>query len=143
MEQKDLKKKFGLWIRPSILEEARRLSQTHEADCRSVSEYLGEAIEFYNGYIASERNKNYFGRVIISTLKAIVSESNTQINRMIFKLAVELAVTMNIVACVNDIDPESVKNVRRACIQEVKKSNGGFCLEDAIAWQRGDEEDDT
>ena len=142
MEQKDLKKKFGLWIRPSILEEARRLSQTDEADCRSVSEYIGEAIEFYNGYIASERNKNYFGRVIISTLKAIVSESNTQINRMIFKLAVELAVTMNIVACVNDIDLESVKNVRRACIQEVKKSNGGFRLEDAIAWQRG-EEDDT
>ena len=143
MEQKDLKKKFGLWIRPSILEEARRLSQTDEADCRSVSEYIGEAIEFYNGYIASKRNKNYFGRVIISTLKAIVSESNTQINRIIFKLAVELAVTMHIVACVNDIDPESVKNVRRACIQEVKKSNGGFRLEDAIAWQRGDEEDDT
>ena len=143
MEEKNLKRKFALWIRPSILEEARRLSQTDEADCRSVSEYIGEAIEFYNGYIASERNKNYFGRVIISTLKAIVSESNTQINRMIFKLAVELAVTMNIVACVYDIDPESVKNVRTACIQEVKKSNGGFRLEDAIAWQRGDEEDDT
>ena len=142
MEQKDLKKKFGLWIRPSILEEARRLSQTDEADCRSVSEYIGEAIEFYNGYIASDRNKNYFGRVIISSLKAIVSESNTQINRMIFKLAVELAVTMNIVACVNDIDPESVKNVRTACIQEVKRSNGSFRFEDAIAWQRG-EEDDT
>ena len=143
MEEKNLKRKFALWIRPSVLEEARRLSQTDEANCRSVSEYIGEALDFYNGYIASKRNIDYFGRAIVSTMNAIIAESNTKINRMIFKLAVELAVTMNIVACVNDIDPESVKNVRRACIQEVKKSNGGFRLEDAIAWQRGDEEDDT
>ena len=143
MKEKNLKRKFALWIRPSILEEARRLSQTDEADCHSVSEYIGEALDFYNGYIASERNMDYFGRAIVSTMNAIIAESNTKINRMIFKLAVELAVTMNIVACVNDIDPESVKNVRRACVQEVKKSNGGFRLEDAIAWQRGDEEDDT
>ena len=62
--------------------------------------------------------------------------------RMIFKLAVELAVMMNVVAANNNIDPVSLERLRGECVKEVKRLNGSFSFDDAVNWQKGWEEND-
>lgn len=57
---------------------------------------------------------------------------------MIFKLAVELAMAMNVVAASSQINPEDLHKLRKECINEVKRSNGSFQFEDAMEWQKGD-----
>ena len=52
----------------------------------------------------------------------VKAEVNYRISRMIFKVAVELAMTMNIIAATNDIDETSLSRLRGECIKEVKKS---------------------
>ncbi|MFQ7155876.1 MAG: hypothetical protein ACLRQR_03935, partial [Merdimonas faecis] len=47
---------------------------------------------FYAGYLSAEDNKTYLPNIVTSTLKSIVAESDHRQNRMIFKMAVELAV---------------------------------------------------
>ena len=54
-----------------------------------------------------------------------------------FKLAVEMAMMMNLIAASQDIDETSLARLRGECIKEVKRLNGNFKLEDAYEWQRG------
>ena len=56
-------------------------------------------------------------------------------DKMIFKLAVELAMLMNVVAASSEIDEISLTRLRGECVQEVKRLNGNFRFEDAVEWQ--------
>ena len=80
--------------------------------------------------------------ICTSTLKSIVAESDHRQNRMIFKLAVEMAVMMNVVAANNNIDPVSLERLRGECVKEVKRLNGSFSFDDAVSWQKGWEENE-
>ena len=70
-------------------------------------------------------------------MKSIVAESDNRISRLLFKLAVELAVTMNVVAATNEIDKESLDRLRGECVKELKRLNGNFTFDDAADWQKG------
>ena len=62
MAEKDLKRKFALWIRPSLLEEVDSL---YESDnCASRSEFMEKALRFYMGYLSSQKNQDYLAHVI-------------------------------------------------------------------------------
>ena len=66
--------------------------------------------------------------MVTSTLKSIVAESDNRMSRLIFKLAVELAMTMNIIASSQDIDKMTLTKLRGECVKEVKRLNGSFPL---------------
>ena len=68
-------------------------------------------------------------------MKSIVSESDNRQSKMIFKLAVELAMLMNVVAASSEIDEISLARLRGECVQEVKRLNGNFSFENAVEWQ--------
>jgi len=113
--RKELKRKFALWARDSTLERTK---------------------EWY--YLSSNYNQEYLPEVITSTLKGIVKESENKTSRMLFKLAVELAVTMNVIASDSDIDKLTLEKLRGSCVKEVKSLNGSFSFNDALEWQRGE-----
>ena len=136
MEEKEPKRKFALWVKESSLD---LVEQYYKKDnCSSRSEYIEKAILFYTGYLSSNQNSSYLPNILVSTLKGIVAESDNKINRMLFKLTVELAIAMNVVAASSQINPEDLYKLRKECINEVKRSNGSFQFEDAMEWQKGD-----
>lgn len=136
MEEKEPKRKFALWVKESSLD---LVEQYYKKDnCSSRSEYIEKAILFYTGYLSSNQNSSYLPNILVSTLKGIVAESDNKINRMLFKLTVELAIAMNVVAASSQINPEDLHKLRKECINEVKRSNGSFQFEDAMEWQKGD-----
>ena len=132
------KKKFLLWAFPSTLDLVK--NNYKKAHCRSQSEFIERAIQYYVGYINADDDTSYLPNAVLSNLRAIVRDSDTRIGRVLFKLAVEMSVLMNIVAAQYDIDPLTLSRLRGACVGEVKRINGGLKMEDAVAWQRGDEE---
>lgn len=129
------KRKFPLWARPETLDKVERVYR--EDNCRSRSEFIEKAIEFYYGYLTSEDKKSYLPSVVTSTLKSIIAESDNRQNRMLFKLAVELAIVQNLTAATQEIDPLSLERLRGECVKEVKRLNGSFSFEDALDWQKG------
>lgn len=133
--KKEPKRKFALWIKESSLDLVKKLYR--EDNCSSQSEFIEKAILFYAGYLSTEDNKSYLPNVVTSTLKGIVAESDNRQNRMMFKLAVEMAVMMNVVASMQDIDKISLERLRGECVKEVKRLNGSFSFEDALEWQKG------
>ena len=134
MAEKDLKRKFALWIRPSLLEEVDSL---YESDnCASRSEFMEKALRFYMGYLSSQKNQDYLAHVIPATVKGIVDESSNRMGRLLFKMAVELAVIENILAAVCEVDRQELKRLRGQCVEEIKSTNGMISFEQALQWQK-------
>ena len=127
------KKKATMWFIPATFE---LVDNNYKKDgCRSKSQYIERAIEYYTGHVNAQRDTSYLPNAILSNLKAIVDLSDMNQNRVIFKLAVELAMVENILAAVYEIDPDEVEKLRGDCVQVVKRTYGGFKFEDAAKWQ--------
>ena len=127
--------KFALYLYPETMERVRELYR--QDDCISRSEFIEKAVRFYVGYLTAEDPSNYLPNLFLSNMRSIASESNSRTNRMLFKLAVEQAMMMNVLAANYDIAPETLARLRGSCVQEVKRLNGTFSLEDAVDWQKG------
>ena len=134
MAEKDLKRKFALWIRPSLLEEVDSLYQ--KDNCASRSEFMEKALQFYIGYLTCNHAQDYLAQVIPSTVKGIVDEGSNRMGRLLFKMAVEQAVTSNILAAVCEVDHQELERLRNQCIQQIRKTNGMISFDEALRWQK-------
>ena len=133
-ENQEVKRRFQLWVMPSTLELA---DQYYRSDnCASRSEFIEKAIQFYAGYVSSQQNQDYLARVIPATVKGIVDESSNRMGRLLFKMAVELAVIENILAAVCEVDRQELKRLRGQCGEEIKRTNGMISFEQALQWQK-------
>ena len=127
------KYKFALWLNPDTLAKVKELYR--QDDCRSKSEFIEKSIRFYIGCLTAEDGASYLPNAFLSNMKSIVSESDNRQSKMMFKLAVELAMLMNVVAASSEIDEISLARLRGECVQEIKRLNGNFRFEDAVEWQ--------
>lgn len=133
-EEKDGKRKFALYIRESTLAEVRKWYPLD--GCTSQSEFIEKAVQFYIGFISSQNGSDYLPKIIISTLKGIVNESDNRIGRILFKMAVEQAITMNVVAATCGISRDQLEKLRGTCVSQVKRTNGSYSFEDAYDLQK-------
>ena len=125
--------KFSLWLSPETMKTVNELYQ--ENDCKSRSEFIEKAIRLYVGYLIADDKSNLLPNIFLSNMRGIVSESDSKISRLLFKIAVEMSMMMNLLAFEYDIDPDALQRLRGNCISEVKKINGSISLEDAVEWQ--------
>lgn len=132
---KNGRRKFALWIKQSVLDQAAEWYR--KDNCSSQSEFIEKAILFYAGYLTANNAQEYISKNITSTLRGMLNESESRISRMLFKLTVELAMTMNIVAATHNITQSQLRELRATCVNEVKRTNGTYCLKDAVDMQKG------
>ena len=132
------KQKFPLWAKPETLQSVKEIYQSD--NCRSQSEFIEKAVLFYIGYLTADRPKSYLPNMFLSTMKSIVRESNNRMGRLLFKLAMELSMLLNVAASMWDIDKSELARLRGNCIEEVKRINGTISLDDAVDWQQGDDD---
>ena len=135
MEKPDKKVRFALYVNQSAL---NLVDENVEKDnCLSKSEFIENAIRFYVSYLSSNTNIPYLSTVVMSTMEALLKENTNRLSKLLFKLAVELAITMNVVAANQGVDKEVLNSLRGECIKEVKKTNGIFTFDEADSWQKG------
>ena len=127
------KRKFALWLHPETLEQVETAYK--KDDCRSKSEFIEKAVRFYLSYLAAEDDSSLLPNAFLSSMKSIVSESDNRISRLLFKLAVEMAVMSNILAAMDDVDDVTLSRLRGECVKAVKQINGAFTMENAVKWQ--------
>ena len=127
--------KFAAYLYPETLDKIKELYRGN--DCSSKSEFIEKAVRFYIGYLTAEDKSNYLPNMFLSNMRAIASESDNRVSRMLFKLAVEQAMMMNIMAANYDIEPGTLSRLRGSCVEEVKRLGGSFSMKDAVEWQNG------
>ncbi len=128
--------KFALRIMP----ETQQLVKDYYPldNCQNQSEFIEKAIHFYVGYISSKDGTEFLAPILVSALQSTVENMENHISRLLFKLAVEINMMMNVLASELDTSPDTLEQMRGRCIQEVKKTIGSITFTDAVRYQRGE-----
>lgn len=109
-------------------------------DCGVRNDFIERSIEFYSVYVSAQTHTDFLASVILESMSGIVKTSENRIARLLFKIAVEMAKLEQMLASINDMDEETMRRLHIRCVNEVKKINGIIKMEDAVRYQRGNDE---
>jgi len=129
------KKRTAVWLYPETIE---KMDSLLEGDnCKSRSEFIDKALNFYMGYLVSEDTTGYLSKILISAMQGIMKETENRNASNLFRLSVEMSMMMNILAAGLEINEEELHSLRGRCVQQVKKTRGKVSMEEAIKFQQG------
>lgn len=106
------------------------------SNCRSQNEFVEKALQFYCEYLTAQDTFCALPPVLLSAIRATVQASESRICRLLFKMAVEQDMTMNVLAAGMEIPQSQLDRLRPQCVQHVKKTGGSVLLDDAVELQR-------
>ena len=127
--------KFALRMSPETQQLVRELYPRD--NCRTQNEFIEKAIRFYSGYVSGQDACEFLPAALTDALRSTVRDSENRTCRLLFKLAVELDMVMNVLAAGMEIPQEDLDRLRGRCVREVKSTNGSVTLKDAVDYQRG------
>ena len=107
------------------------------ANCQSQNEFVEKALNFYCDYLTAGDCTSVLPPIYLSALKATIQATEDRICRLLFKLAVEADMMMNVLAYGMEISDNTLRDLRGHCVQNVKKTNGSVTLDDAARFQNG------
>lgn len=132
---KETKKKTAIYLYPSQVEEIKSLMV--QANAKSQSEFVSDAIRFYIGYLQQGKNVNYLAPIIAQTIQEEIRSTKKNISQILFKLAVESAMLSELQATQIRVPQDQMEQLRRMCSRIVAENNGIITLEKAIKHQQG------
>lgn len=130
------KQKFALWIHPDTTAMVKKLYKSD--NCKSRSEFIEKAVRFYCGYLAAQDTVDILPVSITAAVSGAVQSSENRMARLLFKLAVEMSMMMNVVAASAEVDDISLRRLRGKCVEDVKKSIGAVNFDEVLKFQRGE-----
>lgn len=127
--------KFALRISPETQQLVKDLCPRD--NCQSQNEFIEKAIHFYAGHVSAKDSAEFLPPIYLEALRGTIQDTENRICRLLFKLAVEIDMMMNVLAAGMEIGEEQLKSLRGRCVQNVKKINGSITLDSAVEYQRG------
>ena len=132
---RETKSKYSFYLYPSQMEEIKNLMD--QANAKSHSEFVSDAIRFYIGYLKQGKNVDYLAPIIAQTIKEEIRSTEKNISQILFKLAVEAAMLAELQATQIRVTDVQMEQLRRMCSRIVGENNGIITLEKAIKHQQG------
>lgn len=132
---KEAKTKYAIYLYPSQMEEIKNLMD--QANAKSQSEFVSDAIRFYIGYLQQSKNVDYLAPIIAQTIQEEIRSTEKNISQILFKLAVESAMLSELQATQIRVTGEQMEQLRRMCSRIVAENNGIITFEKAIKHQQG------
>ena len=132
---KETKSKYAIYLYPSQMEEIKSLMD--QANAKSQSEFVSDAIRFYIGYLQQRKNVDYLAPIIAQTIQEEIRSTEKNISQILFKLAVESAMLSELQATQIRVPQDQMEQLRRMCSRIVAENNGIITLEKAVKHQQG------
>ena len=128
-------KRIGLYIGKDLLKACdNAIAQTNAT---SRSEFISNAIEFYIAWLNSKNVSRVLTPALESVISSKILDTEDRIARVLFKQGVELAMLMHVIAATNDITEDQLRDLRKICVDEVKRNSGKYKFDDAVRFQKG------
>ena len=135
MENQTKGKRIGIYIDETLL--ARCDAAIGKTNAESRSEFVCDAIEHYLAVLNAQENSKVLTPALESVIGSKIALTEDRINRIVFKLGVEVAMMNNILAATHNIDADNMDSLRRYCTEEVATIGGKYKFEDAVKYQQG------
>jgi len=132
---RETKSKYSFYLYPSQMEEIKNFMD--QANAKSQSEFVSDAIRFYIGYLQQGKNVDYLAPIIAQAIKEEIRSTEKNISQILFKLAVESAMLSELQATQIRVTDEQMEQLRRMCSRIVSENNGIITFEKAYKHQKG------
>ncbi len=110
-----------------------------EANATSMADFVRQATEFYIAYLRQKKSIDFLAPLLAQTIKNEIESVEQNVSQMIYKLAVEQAISNNILACYNGVSDETVRELREMCSRDVAENNGIITFEEAMKFQNSED----
>ena len=127
------KRKYAYWLRPGTVKLTEEMYRRD--NCASRSEYVEKAIRFYTGYISEKDSSLFLSDSLVSTLRGMLTDTENRMATLIFKLTVELAIMMNVLASLTNVDDKTLHELRIKCVEDAKRTNGSISFAKIVRYQ--------
>ena len=117
-----------MYISEELLDQCDAAVEKSGADSRS--EFICDAILHYIAVINMKENSRVLTPALESVIGGKIAGTEDRISRMLFKLAVEVAMMNHLYASGNNCREGYLEELRDYCIQEVAAMNGRLNLRD-------------
>ena len=111
-----------------------------EANATSMADFVRQATEFYIAYLRQKKSIDFLAPLLAQTIKSEIESVEKNISSVIYNLAVEQAISNNIVAYYNGVNDETITSLREMCSKDVAENNGIITFEEAMRFQNSEEE---
>ena len=104
---------------------------------RSTTEYVRNAVEFYNSYVSNNDAGLFLPRSIKSYLDGRLGQMEDRVSGLLFKQAVELDMLSGIIADSFQFTEDDLRRRRAASVRNVKQTNGRISFEKRVreSWE--------
>ena len=115
MSKKGEKTFTGVYCEEVMLEEIK--DNLSRADCRTRNEFINKAVRFYLAYLETRENGALLFPMLDEALDGRMKDLEMRLSRVLFKLAVEVAIMSHIVAGTNEISDQQLAAIRKMCTE--------------------------
>ncbi len=129
--------KTAIRFEPELKAEIQNMMD--EANATSMADFVRQATEFYIAYLRQKKSIDFLAPLLAQTIKNEIESVERNVSQMIYKLAVEQAISNNILACYNGVSDETVRELREMCSRDVAENNGIITFEEAMKFQNSED----
>ena len=128
------KQKVTIFPTPSM---KKKIEENYRADnCRSQSEFVEKAVDFYLGYLNTKNASAFLPEVLSTILIGIMDDFAQRMGRMLYKLSVEQNLCNHILTADTDMDQRTYQLMRGRSVREVDSTNGRITFKEVLDFQK-------
>lgn len=128
------KQKVTIFLTPSM---KKKIEENYRADnCRSQSEFVEKAVDFYLGYLNTKNASAFLPEVLTTILIGIMDDFAQRMGRQLYKVAVEQNLCNHILIADTDMDQRTYQLMRGRSVREVDSTNGRITFKEVLDFQR-------
>ena len=128
------KERATIWFTPSV---KAKIEEHYRADnCRSQSEFIEKAVEFYLGYLNTKNAIAFLPEVLATMLIGMLDNFGNRIGSVLFKQAVDINLMNHLLAEDTDMDRRDYQLLRGRSVREVQSTNGHISFKEALDFQK-------
>ena len=128
------KERATIWFTPSV---KAKIEEHYRADnCRSQSEFIEKAVEFYLGYLNTQNATAFLPGVIATVLNGALDNFGQRIGAQLYKVAIEQNMCNHLLAEDTDMDARDYQLLRGRRVREVQGTNGRISFKEVLDFQK-------
>ena len=128
------KARHTIWLTNKAWEKVK--SNYRDDNCSTQNEFVEKAILFYAGYLNAKNAGAYLPRILADVLEGKLTLFGERIDKLLFKLAVEVGIMANLIAADTDIDFQTMESLTGTCVKQVARIHGVLGFKEALKFQK-------
>lgn len=128
------KKKCAIWLTHETKELVER--QYAADNCKSQSEFIEKAIQFYAGYLNANNANAFLPQALSVMLTGTLDTFAHRIGTQLYKVALEQNMCNHLLVEDTDMDERDYQLLRGRSVREVQSSNGRISFKEVLDFQK-------